>query len=79
MPFLRVKNRQEIAEKIKKSEYLKDYQLLKLILLADNTDFLDDDKTPIRTDYVKKKGKLIGLPYTVSMDLFNYFMSMLGT
>ena len=56
MPFFRGKNRQEIAEKTKKKkEYLKDSQLLKLILLADNKDFLDDDKTPVRTDYVKKR------------------------
>ena len=26
-----------------------------LILLADNKDFLDDDKTPTRADYVKKR------------------------
>ena len=39
----------------KKSKYLKQSQLLKLILLADNKDFSDDDKTPTRTDYVKKR------------------------
>ena len=44
-----------MLEKLKNSEYLKDSQLLKLILLADNKDVLDDDETPIRTDYVKKR------------------------
>ena len=39
---------------LKKSKYLKDSQLLKRILLADNKDFLYDDKTPTRIDYVEK-------------------------
>ena len=44
-----------LLEKTKKSKYLKDSQLLKLLLLADNKDFLDDDKTPTRTEYIKKR------------------------
>ena len=46
---------QRLWKKLKKLKYLKDSQLLKLILLADNKDFLDDDKTPTRADYVKKR------------------------
>ena len=34
---------------------LKDPRLVKLILLADNKDLLDDDKTSSRTDYVEKR------------------------
>ena len=30
-------------------------QLLKLIVLADKKNFLEDDKTPTRTDYVEKR------------------------
>ena len=41
-------------KKPKKSKYLKDSQLLKLILLADKKDFLDNDKTPTRADYVEE-------------------------
>ena len=44
-----------LLKKLKTSKYLKDSQLLKLILLADNKNFLDDDKTPTRTDFVKKR------------------------
>ena len=44
-----------LLKKTKKSKYLKDSQLLKLLLLADNKDFLDDDKTPTRTDYIEKR------------------------
>ena len=44
---------QRLLKKLKK--YLKDSKLLKLILLADNKDFLDDDKTPTRADYVGKR------------------------
>ena len=40
---------------LEKSRYLKDAQLLKLINLADNKDFLDGDKAPTRTDYVEKR------------------------
>ena len=36
-------------------KYLKDPRLVKLILLADNKDLLDDDKTSTRTDYVEKR------------------------
>ena len=35
--------------------YSKDFQLLKLILLTDNRNFLDDDKTPTRANYVEKR------------------------
>ena len=41
-------------KKLKISKYLKDAQLLKLINLADNKDFLGDDNTPTRIDYVEK-------------------------
>ena len=44
-----------LLKKLKNSKYLKDSQLLKLILLADNKNFLDDDKTPTRTDFVKNR------------------------
>ena len=44
-----------LLKNLKKSKYLKDSQLLKLIILADNKNFIDNDKTPNRTDYVKKK------------------------
>ena len=43
-------------KKLKKLKYLKEAQLLKLIDLADNKDFLDDDKTPNRTDHLEKTG-----------------------
>ena len=46
---------QRLLKKLKKLRYSKDSQLLKLILLADNRDSLDDDKTPTRTDYVEKR------------------------
>ena len=48
----RIDNR--LLKKLKKSKYLKDTQLLKLTNSADNKDFLVDDKTPTRTDYVEK-------------------------
>ena len=73
--FSEAKIDKRLLKKIKKSKLLKDSQLLKLLLLADNKDFLDDDKTPTRTDYIEK-GKLIGLPYTILIDLFIYFMQM---
>ena len=44
-----------LLKKLKRSKYLKDSQLLKFIFLADNKDFLDDDKTPTRTDYIEKR------------------------
>ena len=44
---------QRLLRKLKKLGYSKDSQLLKLILLADNKDFLED-KTPARADYVEK-------------------------
>ena len=68
-----------LSKKLKKSKYLKDSQLLKLILLADKKDLLPDDKTPTRNDYIKKRDKLIGLPYVILMDLFNCSMLMSGT
>ena len=43
-----------LLKKLKISKYLKDAQLLKLINLADNKDFLGDDNTPTRIDYVEK-------------------------
>ena len=36
-------------------EYRKDSLLLKLLLLADNTDLQDDDKIPTRVDFVEKR------------------------
>ena len=53
--FLEERIDQRLWKKLKKLKYLKDSQPLKLILLADNKDFLDDDKTPTRTDYVEKR------------------------
>ena len=52
--FLEEKINNRLLKKLKKSKYLKDSQLLKLIRLADNKDFLYDDKTPTRIDYVEK-------------------------
>ena len=43
----------KLLKKLKQSKYLKQNQLLKLTNLS-NKDFLDDDKTPIRTDFVEK-------------------------
>ena len=44
-----------LFKKLKKSKYAKDTELLKLINLADNNNFLDDNKLPTRTDYVEKR------------------------
>ena len=44
----------QLLKKLKKSKYAKDTELLKLINLADNENFLDDNKLPSRTDYVEK-------------------------
>ena len=44
-----------LLEKLKKSVYEKDTDLLKLINLADGKDFLDDNKVPTRTDYAEKR------------------------
>ena len=41
--------------KLKISKYLKDSQLLKLVLLADNKGFLNNGKTPTRADYIEKR------------------------
>ena len=49
----RIDNR--VLKKLRKSKYLKDAQLLQLINLADNKDFLGDDKAPTRIDYVEKR------------------------
>ena len=48
----RVDNR--LLKKLKKSKYLKDAQLLQLMNLADNKDFLNDDKISTRTDEINK-------------------------
>ena len=45
---------QRLLKKLEKSKDLKESQLLKLILFADNKDFLDDHKTQTRADYVEK-------------------------
>ena len=44
-----------LMKKLKNLKYLKDSQLLKLILLADNKNFLDYYKTSTRTGYVEKR------------------------
>ena len=44
-----------LVKKLKKWKYLKDSLLLKLIVLTDNKNFLDDDKPPTSTDYVDKR------------------------
>ena len=46
---------QWLLKKLKKSRYSVDSQLVELILLADNRDFLEVDKTPTRADYVEKR------------------------
>ena len=43
------------AEKLYKWRYKKDSWLLKLVLLASNTDLQDDDKIPTRADFVEKR------------------------
>ena len=46
----------KLLKKLKKSTYTKDKQLLKLIdLLENNVKKINDDKVPIRVDYVEKK------------------------
>ena len=44
-----------LLKKLKKSKYAKDTELLKLINLADNKNFLHNNKLPTRTDYVEKR------------------------
>ena len=44
-----------LLKKLKKLKCLKDSRQLKLILSADNKEFLDNDKVPTRTDYVEKR------------------------
>ena len=46
---------ERLLKKLKKSKYERDSELLKLIDLADNNDFLDDNKVPTRADYVEKR------------------------
>ena len=46
---------QWLLRKLKKSRYSVDSQLVELIPLADNRDFLEVDKTPTRADYVEKR------------------------
>ena len=53
-------------KKLKKPKYLKYSKLLKLILLPDNKYFLDDDKEPTRTGYIKKRE--IGMSTLYSFD-----------
>ena len=52
--------------------------MLKLINLADNKDFLDDDKVTTRTYYVEKREIDRSILYSL-MDLFNYFTLTLET
>ena len=47
--------------------------MLKLINLADNKDFSEDDKVTTRTDYVGKREIDRSTLYSL-MDLFNYFL-----
>ena len=61
-----------LLKKLKKLKYLKDSQMLKLINLADNKDFLDDDKVTTRTYYVEKREIDRSILYSL-MDLSNYF------
>ena len=44
-----------LLKKLKKSKYERDSELLKLIDLAGNNDFLNDNKVPTRADYVEKR------------------------
>ena len=60
-------------KKLKILRYLKVAPLQKLINLADNKDFFDDDKAPTRTDYVEKREIERSTLYSL-MDLLNYFM-----
>ena len=55
-----------LLKKLKKPKYLKYSKLLKLILLPDNKYFLDDDKEPTRTGYIKKRE--IGMSALYSFD-----------
>ena len=45
----------KLLKKLKKSHYDVDKQLSKLVNLADSKNFLDDGKSPTRTDYVEKR------------------------
>ena len=53
--FQRKKIDNRLLRKLKTSKYLKDSQLRKLVLLADNKDFLNNGKTPTRADYIEKR------------------------
>ena len=43
-----------MLKKLKKSKYDVDRQLFRLVNLADTKNFLDNGKSPTRTDYVEK-------------------------
>ena len=53
--FLEEKIDNWLLKKLKKSKYVKDSELLKLINLANNKSFLDDGRVPNRADYVEKR------------------------
>ena len=53
--FSEEKTDYRLLKKLKKLKCLKDTRLLKLILSADNKEFLDNDKVPTRTDYAEKR------------------------
>ena len=46
---------ERLLKKLKKSKYERDSELLKLIDLAGNNDFLDDNKVLTRADYIEKR------------------------
>ena len=64
-----------LFKKLKKSKYFKDSELLKLINLADDKNYLDDGKVPTEL-IMLEKGELIDQLCTVSMVLFNCSMLM---
>ena len=53
VPFAEELLDKRLLKKLKKSKYERDSELLKLIDLADNKDFLDDNKVPTRANYVE--------------------------
>ena len=64
-----------LLKKLKKSKYLKDSQLLKLIILADNKIVYSMIRHQPEL-IIWRKGKLIRPPCIVLMDLFNCSMLM---
>ena len=48
-----------LLKKLKKSKYAKGTELLKLINLADNKNFLDKNKLPTGTDYEEKRERQV--------------------